>query len=130
MNIIGIIPARYGSTRLPGKPLKNILGNPMIWWGYDRVKKVKKLDSVLVATDYKRIESACFEMQIPVVMTSNKHHAAANRLQEVSESIKADFYLQLNGDEPLINTEAIEKAIPEYIPQDVEFGTNIMAQYK
>ncbi len=128
MKIIGIIPARYGSTRLPGKPLKDILGHPMIWWVYERVCSVSKLDEVFVATDDERIESVCKEIDIPVVMTANTHRAAAHRLQEVSEKIAADFYVQLNGDEPLINTEAIAAAIPDCVPQDIEFGTNIITE--
>lgn len=128
MKVVGIIPARYGSTRLPGKPLKDILGHPMIWWVYERVRSVDKLDEVFVATDDERIESVCKEMSIPVVMTANNHRTAANRLQEVSETIKADFYIQLNGDEPLISTEAIVEAIPDYVTQDVEFGTNIITE--
>ena len=128
MKVVGVIPARYGSTRLPGKPLKDILGHPMIWWVYERVRSVEKLDEVFVATDDERIEIACKEMNIPVVMTANTHRAAAHRLQEVSETIHADFYVQLNGDEPLINTDAIAAAIPDYVPQDVEFGTNIITE--
>lgn len=128
MKVVGIIPARYGSTRLPGKPLKAILGHPMIWWVYDRVRSVEKLDEVFVATDDERIERACQEMNIPVLMTANTHRAAAHRLQEVSETINADFYVQLNGDEPLINKEAIAAAIPDFVPQDVEFGTNIITE--
>lgn len=126
MKVVGIIPARYASTRLPGKPLKDICGHPMIWWVYKRVCTVKKLDEVYVATDDERIEKVCLENNIPVVMTSNNHSTGAHRLQEVSDKIKADFYVQLNGDEPLINTEAIAAAIPDEVPQDVEFGTNII----
>ena len=128
MKVVGIIPARYASTRLPGKPLKDICGHPMIWWVYERVRSVKKLDEVFVATDDERIENVCKEISIPVVMTANTHRAAAHRLQEVSETVKADFYVQLNGDEPLINKEAIVAAIPEDIPQDVEFGTNVITE--
>ncbi len=128
MKVVGVIPARYGSTRLLGKPLKDILGHPMIWWVYERVRYVDKLDEVFVATDDEKIEAACREMDIPVVMTANTHRAAAHRLQEVSEKIVADFYVQLNGDEPLINTEAIAAAIPDFVPQDVEFGTNIITE--
>lgn len=126
MKVVGIIPARYASTRLPGKPLKDICGHPMIWWVYKRVCIVEKLDEVYVATDDERIKTVCEENNIPVVMTANTHRAAAHRLQEVSETIEANFYLQLNGDEPLINTEAVAAAIPEEIPQDVEFGINII----
>ena len=128
MRILGVIPARYNSNRLPGKPIVDICGKPMIWWVYQRVCGVKKLDEVFVATDDKRIETACQEMNIPVVMTAKTHLTAAHRLQEVSESLKADFYLQLNGDEPLINTEAIAAAIPDDVPQNVEFGTNIITE--
>lgn len=128
MKVVGIIPARYGSTRLPGKPLKDILGYPMIWWVYHRVCEVDKLDEVYVATDDERIQSVCEKYQIPVVMTASNHRAAAHRLQEVSETVPADFYVQLNGDEPLINKEAILAAIPETVPQGVEFGTNIITE--
>ena len=128
MKVVGIIPARYASTRLPGKPLKDILGHPMIWWVYQRVCTVDKLDEVYVATDDDRIKSVCEEHDIPVIMTASTHRAAAHRLQEVSETIKADFYIQLNGDEPLINTEAIAAAIPDDVPQDREFGTNIITE--
>ena len=126
MKVVGIIPARYGSTRLPGKPLMDICGHPMIWWVYERVKSVKELDEIYVATDDVRIENVCKENNIPVVMTSTAHKTGAHRLQEVSETISADFYVQLNGDEPLINCNAIRAAIPKDVPQDIEFGTNII----
>ncbi len=128
MKVVGIIPARYASTRLPGKPLKDILGHPMIWWVYQRVLNAKRLDEVYVATDDERIAEVCKVYDIPVVMTANTHRTAAHRLQEVSETIHADFYVQLNGDEPLINTDAIDAVVPDEIPQDVAFGTNIITE--
>lgn len=128
MRCVGIIPARYGSTRLPGKPLKDICGHPMIWWVFQRVSSVDKLDEVIVATDDDRIDSVCKENKIPVVMTSTSHRTAANRLQEVSEKVKADFYVQLNGDEPLISTEAVAAVVPDFVPSDREFGTNIITE--
>lgn len=128
MKVVGIIPARYGSTRLPGKPLKDICGHPMIWWVYKRVCTVEKLDEVYVATDDERIKNVCDENKIPVIMTRNDHKTAAHRLQEVSDVVKADFYIQLNGDEPLINVDAISAAIPDEVPQDIEFGTNIITE--
>lgn len=128
MKVAGIIPARYASTRLPGKPLKDILGYPMIKWVYQRVCTVEKLDVVYVATDDERIKTVCDKNGIPVLMTSSAHRTAAHRLQEVSEKVKADFYLQLNGDEPLINPEAITAAIPDYVPREHEFGTNIITE--
>ena len=128
MKVVGVIPARYASTRLPGKPLKDILGHPMIWWVYNRVKDIPEIDEVYVATDDERIKEVCDRNCIPIVMTANTHRTAAHRLQEVSEKIRADFYLQLNGDEPLINIDAIVAAIPEHVPQDLEFGTNVITE--
>ena len=128
MKVVGIIPARYASTRLPGKPLKDICGYPMIWWVYQRVRTVPALDEVLVATDDERIQNVCEQYHIPAMMTSAAQPNGAMRLQEVSDMVHADFYVQLNGDEPLMNTDAIVAAIPEFIPQDVEFGTNIITQ--
>lgn len=126
MKIVGVIPARYGSTRLPGKPLKEICGKPMIWWVYNQVCKAEKLDEVFVATDNEQIQEVCRRYNIDCVMTSTKHRTAADRLQEVSERIEADFYVQLNGDEPLINIDAVNACVPETIPLDVEYGTNII----
>ena len=128
MRVAGIIPARYGSSRLPGKPLKEICGHPMIWWVYERVRYDLMMDEIVVATDDDRIKNACDTMKIPVIMTSDAHRTAADRLQEVSEIIKADFYVQLNGDEPLITSEAIDAAIPKDVPQNVEYGTNIITE--
>lgn len=126
--VVGIIPARYASTRLPGKPLKDICGKPMIWWVYQRVIGVNGVNEVYVATDDNRISEVCNVFNIPVIMTKNTHMAAAHRLQEVSTKISADFYLQLNGDEPLINQAVIAKAIPDVVPQDVAYGTNIITK--
>ena len=128
MKVIGVIPARYASTRLPGKPLKDICGHPMIWWVYQRVSSVKKLDEVYVATDDDRIKKVCEEYGMKVVMTSSTHRTAANRLAELSETVDADFYVQLNGDEPLINTDAIAAVIPDTFPTDVAFGTNVITE--
>ena len=61
-------------------------------------------------------------------MTRSNHREAANRLQEVSNSIVADFYIQINGDEPLVNPEYVDAAIPDYIPQDIEYGTNLITK--
>lgn len=128
MRVVGIIPARYGSTRLPGKPLRLILGRPMLQWVYERTRSVKKLDMIYTATDDERIKAICDELNIPVIMTSDKHRTAANRLAEAAKTISADFYVQINGDEPLIEPRAIEAAIPDYIPQDKEFGTNVITE--
>lgn len=128
MKVVCIIPARYGSTRLPGKPLKDINGYPMIWWVYQRIHSVQHIDEICVATDHLDIVTACENYNIPVLLTKDNHPTGANRLQEVSERIAADFYIQVNGDEPLIDTAAVSAAIPKDIPQSIEFGTNVITE--
>lgn len=128
MKVIGIIASRYGSSRLPGKALKDICGRPMVWWVYQQVRRSEVLDEVYVATDDSRVEKVCNFYNIPVVMTKSTHREAANRLQEVSEKIQSDFYIQINGDEPLIDPRYIEAAIPKAVPQDIEYGTNLMTK--
>ena len=128
MRVVGVIPARYGSTRLPGKPLKEICGKPMLVWVYERVRQAKRLDAVYVATDDERIEGMCREYRIPVVMTSPSHPTGANRLQEVSETVKADFYVQLNGEEPLLDPSLVDAAVPESVELKEVFGTNIITR--
>ena len=128
MKTVGIIPARYSSTRLPGKPLIDICGHPMIWWVYHRTLKAKKISEIYVATDDIRIEKVCRENNIPVLMTVADHTTAANRLYEVSKTVDADLYIQINGDEPLISTDAITAAIPEEVCLEREFGTNVITE--
>lgn len=116
MKIIGIIPARYASTRFPGKPLVDICGKPMIQRVFEQVKKVKEFSEVFVATDDERIQVCCQERGIPVVMTRSNHPDHIARVWEVSEKIVADAYVCVNGDEPLIDPDSIVrviKTIPE-----------------
>lgn len=112
MKIIGIIPARYKSSRFPGKPLADICGKPMIWWVYQQAKKVKEFSEVYVATDSEKIETVCKDLDINVVMTSDTHPTHIHRLKEVSDKIASDLYVCVCGDEPLIEPEIISKAIP------------------
>jgi 3-deoxy-manno-octulosonate cytidylyltransferase (CMP-KDO synthetase) len=128
MKVVGVIPARYASSRLPGKPLADICGRPMIWWVYQQAKKASKLNAVYAAIDDERILSVCQQYDIPVIMTKNTHLTSINRLQEISTKIKADFYIQINGDEPLIQPELVDLAIPDAIPLDTEYGTNIITK--
>lgn len=123
---IGVIPARYASTRLPGKPLADICGKPMLLRVYERVSKLRALQEIYVATDDQKIAQMCSKHSIPYIMTQSSHPTAAHRLQEVSRHISGDFYLQLNGDEPLLDVRAAAAAIPRRIPAESEFGTNII----
>lgn len=128
MKTIGIIPARYGSSRFPGKPLADLCGKPMLLRVYERVITTRNLDDVIVATDDERIKDMCGKHNINAILTAATHKTAANRLAEVAQTFNADFYIQINGDEPLINTDAIAACIPSEIPQNYEFGTNIITE--
>lgn len=112
MKIIAIIPARYSSTRFPGKPLADICGKPMIWWVYSQVSQVKRFADVFVAIDDDRIKTVCEELGIKYIMTRNNHPDHISRIQEVSEKVDADIYVCVNGDEPLISPHCIEQALP------------------
>ena len=107
MKIIGVIPARYKSSRFPGKPLADICGKPMIWWVYQQAQKVKEFSEILIAADDERVEKVCRQMHMNVVMTSDKHETPTNRIFEISQKIDADYYIALMGDEPLLNANSI-----------------------
>lgn len=113
MKIVAVIPSRYESSRFPGKPLADICGHPMIWWVYQQVAKIKEVDEIYVATDSDKIQAACEEYQIPVIMTKDDHPTHVHRIHEVSEKVSADYYLVVCGDEPLIEPDTIRTAIPD-----------------
>ena len=115
MKVIGVIPARYQSVRLPGKPLADICGKPMVWWVYQQAKKVKRLDSVYVATDDERIEEICKRFSMPVIMTTSAHPTGSDRLAEVAQKIEADIYVTIQGDEPLLEPETIVRDVEDTI---------------
>ena len=118
MKILGVIPARYASSRLPGKPLADILGKPMVWWVYQAAKQSPLLDDLVVATDDERILAVCKEYGMNAVMTRADHDTPTARIQEVSCLIQADLYLQIMGDEPLIDPKAFELILPKELPDD------------
>ncbi|MCY1490316.1 3-deoxy-manno-octulosonate cytidylyltransferase [compost metagenome] len=102
-----IIPARYGSARLPGKPLADILGKPMVQHVYGRARLVPGVHAVLVATDDARVASVVTGFGGECVMTSPDHPSGTDRLAEVMASVDADIYINLQGDEPLVRPEDI-----------------------
>jgi 3-deoxy-manno-octulosonate cytidylyltransferase (CMP-KDO synthetase) len=114
MKIIGVIPARYKSSRFPGKPLADICGKPMIWWVYQQCLKVEDFESVYVATDDERIFSVCSELGMKVLMTSDKHKTGTDRIGEVARKINADLIVNIQGDEPMLEPETIRAAIQPF----------------
>jgi 3-deoxy-manno-octulosonate cytidylyltransferase (CMP-KDO synthetase) len=100
----------------------------MIWWVYQQARKASKLNAIYAAIDDERVYSVCQQYDIPSIMTKTTHTTAVNRLHEISTKIKADFYVQINGDEPLIQPELLDLAIPNDVPLDREYGTNIITE--
>ena len=110
LNILCVIPARYASTRLPGKPLKDVAGKPMICRVYDRASMAKTLSGVLVATDDERILKAVEEHGGRAMMTAKDHPTGTDRLAEVAAAYpEADLIINVQGDEPLIEPELIDE---------------------
>ena len=110
-NIIAIIPARYGSTRFPGKSLALISGKPMIQWVYERTKRSRLVNRVIVATDDERIAKAVAAFDGEAVMTSLSHPSGTDRIAEVANKTDCAFVVNVQGDEPLIQPDMIDEAV-------------------
>jgi len=106
-----VIPARYKSKRLPGKPLLNINGIPMIIRTFNQCLKVVPRTKILVATDDKKIKKICENKNIKTLMTSKKCLTGTDRVAETSKKIKSDIYINVQGDEPTIRPNDIKKII-------------------
>jgi len=117
MKIVGIIPARYGSTRLEGKPLKDICGKPMIEHVYRAAQGAKLLDQVYVATDDQRIVDAVNHFGGNVRMTSPDHKTGTDRIAEVASTLEAEIVVNLQGDEPLLNPAMIDEVIQPLVDE-------------
>jgi 3-deoxy-manno-octulosonate cytidylyltransferase (CMP-KDO synthetase) len=111
MKIVGVIPARYKSSRFPGKPLVDILGKPLVQRVYERAVKSRLLHEIHVATEDRRIESFCRSKGMKVVLTSDEHPTGTDRIAEVARRVRADIYVNIQGDEPLISPLSIDAAI-------------------
>jgi 3-deoxy-manno-octulosonate cytidylyltransferase (CMP-KDO synthetase) len=125
MYVVAIIPARYASTRFPGKPLALIHGKPMLQYVYERTSRADLVDEVIVATDDERILSAAEDFGARAVLTSACHETGTDRLAEVAAGLeKADLVVNVQGDEPKIAPEMIDTAIaPLGERPDISMGT-------
>jgi len=128
MNVIGVIPARYKSTRFPGKPLAEILGKPMIYHVYQSASQASLLTRTVVATDDKRIADACDEYDIPWVMTSDHHPTGTDRVAEVAQKIEGDLFINIQGDEPMISPKTIDAAVVPLLEDESVVVTNLCAR--
>lgn len=122
--VIAVIPARYGSTRFPGKALVSIKGKPMIQWVYERTKQASLVNKVIVATDDERIRQAVSSFGGEAVMTSPAHSTGTDRIAEVAETLECDLVVNVQGDEPLIQPAMIDEAIAPLARDDsIPMGT-------
>ncbi len=109
MRTIGIIPARYASTRLPGKPLADIWGKPLIQYVYEQARKAESLNEVIVATDDERVLRAVQGFGGKAMMTSPDHPSGTDRCAEVAKELECDLVINIQGDEPLIPPSVIDR---------------------
>lgn len=109
--VVAIIPARYESTRLPGKPLADILGKPMVWRVYEQAGKASLVDGVWVATDDRRVYDNIRELGGNALMTDPKHPSGTDRIAEAAMNIPADIYVNVQGDEPMIPPGLIDETV-------------------
>lgn len=130
MKIVGIIPARYKSSRFEGKPLADICGKPMIWWVYQQCMKVEELNEVYVATDDKRIYDVCLNNNMKVIMTSENCKTGTDRVGEAAKQVQADLYVNIQGDEPMLEPDTIRAAIRPFYDNTKLKITNLMTKIK
>jgi 3-deoxy-manno-octulosonate cytidylyltransferase (CMP-KDO synthetase) len=123
MKFIAVIPARLASTRLPRKMLREIHGKPLAVWVYQAVRSSPLLDDVIIATDSEEILAACKKHACNARMTADKHRSGTERVHEISQSIAADVYINVQGDEPMIRAAHIEALVTLMKNPDTPVGT-------
>src|SRR5438876_9538670 len=107
-----IIPARWGSTRFPGKPLHQIAGKPLLWHVWERCRRARKIESTIIATDDMRIAEAAFAWGAEVALTSPRHQSGTDRIAEVAKrSKKFSVIVNVQGDEPLVDPRLIDRFV-------------------
>jgi 3-deoxy-manno-octulosonate cytidylyltransferase (CMP-KDO synthetase) len=108
---VAVIPARYSSTRLPGKPLLDIAGKPLVVWVAERARAASSISRTIVATDDPRIVDAVSAAGFDAVITRADHLSGTDRIAEVAHNLSADIIVNVQGDEPLIDPETINRAV-------------------
>lgn len=123
LKVVAIIPARLGSTRLPRKILREIAGRPMLEHVYEAARQCSQLAEVIVATDSQEILDVCKKNGWHARMTSAAHRSGTERVHEVAQSVGADVYINIQGDEPLVRPEHISSLIELMKDPRIEVGT-------
>jgi 3-deoxy-manno-octulosonate cytidylyltransferase (CMP-KDO synthetase) len=114
LSVLGVIPARLASTRLPRKVLREIAGRPLVAWVYDAARRAPDLDDVLVATDADEVMQACARLGIPAALTSSAHPSGTDRVWEIAQSRPADVYVNVQGDEPFVTPGHIARLVEPF----------------
>ena len=125
-NIYGIIPARFDSTRFPGKPLADILGKPMFWHVFNQASQCRELKQVVLATDDNRIASAAESLNVPAVMTRADHPSGTDRVLEAAEKLQVSedsVVINIQGDEPALNPAMLTELVHPFKNQAVNVST-------
>jgi 3-deoxy-manno-octulosonate cytidylyltransferase (CMP-KDO synthetase) len=123
---IGVIPARYGSTRFPGKALAEIAGKPMFWHVYNRAARCPYFSRIVLATDDHRIYAAAETLSVPVMMTAVEHPSGTDRVLEAAEKLKAPanaVIVNIQGDEPLLAPEMLGELIRPFASDRIQVTT-------
>lgn len=115
MNVTAVIPCRYGSRRLPGKPLLSETGKPLIQHVYENVTRCASIDRVIVATDDERIYNAAKDFGAEAEMTSSDHISGTDRIAEVASRVEGDIFVNVQGDEAEIDPRCIDEAVAALI---------------
>lgn len=122
LTILGVIPARLDSKRLPGKVLREIAGKPMLHWVYQSALRSPLLTRLLVATDNDEVLRCCEALGIPVAMTG-LHPSGTDRLHEVMQRTDADVYVNIQGDEPMLRADHLELLLAPFLQGEAQVTT-------
>ena len=117
MRVVAVIPARYGSTRFPGKPIAPVAGKPLIQWVWEGASQSREIGELRIATDDSRIAQCAEKFGAKVVMTRPDHPSGTDRIAEAAQDVRADWVLNLQGDEPLITGEFLDAWIQSLDPR-------------
>ncbi|MBX6359897.1 3-deoxy-manno-octulosonate cytidylyltransferase [Pseudacidobacterium ailaaui] len=121
--ILGVIPARLASTRLPRKVLREIAGEPMLAWVYRAARSCSRLDELLIATDSDEVMEFAHSRSFPAIFTPADCASGSDRVHAVAQSIPADIYVNIQGDEPMLRPEHLEALLQPMTRPEVEVAT-------
>ncbi len=115
LRVLGVVPARFASTRFEGKVLATIGGKPMVQLVYENAQKAKLLDQLVIATEDRRVMEACARFGVSAMMTSADHASGTDRLAEVAAQCEADLYINIQGDEPMVHPDMIDALVAPFL---------------